>query len=318
MSELHYSQTPPPRWEERCEEQASLFHHPDWHRVLAQGFGASTLYVEADDGTAYAVDIFKAGPFRIGYLGFPAGGTLKGLLDRAQPAALRRARLPLDLLRIPASGFDSQPDMGLPSANTPETAISNLSEWSLATLPKLRRDLAKARHTSFELRDMTYGEDAALTLYSLYRETVLGHGGSLRYTPAYFRALLALAARSSQLRCLAAFHGQELCGYVVIAHERDTAYYLHGATAAAWKPSGVSDLLLYDAIEQARQQGMQQFNLMSSSAAQPGLIRYKEKFGATTVTHRTYELSLAPLRSRMFKGLLWLREQGRRSRSPSR
>jgi len=49
-------------------------------------------------------------------------------------------------------------------------------------------------------------------------------------------------------------------------------------------------MLLNEAIEWAKAQGSESFNLMSSPQGQDSLIKYKERWGAETREHRTYTL----------------------------
>jgi hypothetical protein len=256
--------------------------------------------LDADCDIAFLLTVFLAGPFRVGYLGFPAGGTLGESLQSSHAKALREARLPMDVLRVPVSAFGPRFETDRDPVATPETAVIDLSAWDLAALPKLRRDLNKARRAPVQVVDLG-GEGDWAPIYHLYCDTVTKHGGNLRYTPAYFAGLLRLAARSPLLRCMGALAQGSLAGFVVVALNSGTGYYLHGATAAEWRSTGVSDLLVYTALEWAREQGMECFNLMASPPAQAGLVRYKEKFGGTTQLHYSYEFPLHPVRAGVFR-----------------
>lgn len=312
---IFFDCSPPTFWGELCFNNSSLFHSPDWHVVLENGFGATPLFVWDElESIAFSIIVFKAGPFRVGYLGFPSGGTLGRPLTQTDIKMLNQARLPIDLLRIPVSGFGPPLETEIDSIAVPETAVCKLLEWQLSALPKLKRDLRKARHTQFSISELN-STDLSATVYDLYRSTVLAKGGNLKYTAEYFHALIELSLHSNNIRCIAAFYEQELCGFVVTVLEAGTGYYLHGATSSVWKSAGVSDLLVYDSLEWAQRQGAFSFNLMSSPVSQPGLIRYKEKFGATTRAHLTYEISLSYFRAGMLKAALQLKEQLQRLRS---
>jgi hypothetical protein len=311
VPELRAAFIPPPEWAQWCAENASLFHSPAWHLVLKRGFAAKALYIwEAEGDTAFAINIFKVGPFRIGYLGFPIGGALSGKPTPEHLDALRLTPHPFDLLRIPVSGFGTPLEPNLISVAVPETAITNLAEWRLSALPKLHRDLNRAQRTPITVRDLNHNSYAQV--YELYCSTVLSRGGSLRYTPAYFQALLELAEHCGQVRCIAAFHDQEMAGFIITVQDKNTGYYLHGATARAWKSRGISDLLVCTALDWAQHLGMTSFNLMTSPPSQPGLIRYKEKFGAQTRAHLTYEFRISPFRAHAFRFATWAHDLLRR------
>ena len=304
VSALRISSELTPAWEACCAAQNSLFHSSAWLSVLQRGFKCHPLYVWEDHGdTAFSISVFKAGPFRVGYLGFPVGGPLIGQLTSEHLEALCRLRLPLDLLRLPVSGFGTELETGLGFVTAPETQILNLQGWCSGQMAKLRRDLNKARRAGFALADIVHLTDAD-EMYRQYCGVVESHSGIPRYPLDYFRNLVRAAQTGTVLRCIGAYDANTLAGFAVVAVDQRHGYYLHGAATVGAKRSGVSDLLVHASIEWAQQHGMEHFSLMSSPASQPGLIRYKEKFGATTRTHRTYELPINPFRTRLYKGAL--------------
>ncbi len=283
---------PPPEWPGICEAQGSLFHTRDWQSVLEQGFNARSLYCwDAETGDGAAVTLFRAGPFRIGYLGFPVGGTL---CDRMHPgqlvAALRNAAgVPRPAaLRVPVSGFGASAAPSGAAATTPETAISDLQSWRLEQLSgNMQRDIRQAQRSGLELADVAdTGEGAAL--HTLYQATVQRHQAAVRYTDAYFRALIELAARHPNVRILVARHDGEIAAFAVFVRHGVTACYLHGATNLALRKLQPTALLLCEGIEWAQNEGCSIFNLMSSPSGQDSLVTYKERWGAETREHRTY------------------------------
>jgi lipid II:glycine glycyltransferase (peptidoglycan interpeptide bridge formation enzyme) len=61
-------------------------------------------------------------------------------------------------------------------------------------------------------------------------------------------------------------------------HDADTAYYLFGANEPALRATGVSTLLLFDAMEQCREQGLLLLDMVGVNSPQRG--DYKTSFGA--------------------------------------
>ena len=303
--ELEFSYTPPPHWESRCADKVSLVHSTNWHRVLENGFGAKTLYVsELESNAAFSINIFKAGPFRIGYLGFPTGGLLNGTLSPALLDIIQLARLPLDLLRIQVSGFGPLLETDLPSLAVPETSITDLERWELRKTPKFKRNVEKAQRNGIRpllLNDVTL----AGTIYTLYRDTVLRHNSMLRYTEKYFRALAELSQHCQLIKCWVVIIEGRLSGFIVAALEGGTAYYLHGAMNDSLRNYGGSAILFYCALQWAQHLGARQFNFMSSPPNQLSLVSYKEKMGGVTRQHHTYELHISPMRAKLFKMALW-------------
>lgn len=68
----------------------------------------------------------------------------------------------------------------------------------------------------------------------------------------------------------------------------------------AYRQYSPSDLQFNEAIQSAREDGYERFNLMSSPIDQPSLVKYKEKWGGETRQHKLYTLPLRPS-YRLFK-----------------
>jgi len=305
-SELELSTAPPPGWEAWAEGGRLLFQAPAWQRVLTAAFAARPVYcwhLARQQGAV--VTLFRRGPFRVAYLGFPV---ISEHVDRAWieavVAALRAPRSPIrvDLVRVPASAFVVEERLAMAAALTPETAIENLSAWSPHANPKLERDLRKARHSRLEV-DARPGTAAAASLYALYRETIRRRGGRLRYNLAYFRELLALSGESPRLRCFVARLDGAIVGFAAAALDGATACYLHAATDTHHRHLGVSDRLLEEIVEWALESGAVRCNLMSSPPASQSLVRFKEKWGGSTRLMPTYWTAF-DLRGRLLARLL--------------
>lgn len=296
MSELSVSKQPPENWDTLCVESGAFFGSVDWQRVLEQGFDCRSLYFRGETG-GFVISVFRGGPFRIGYLGFPAGGVVGrlnddlDLVDTLKSAGSRE--MPI-CVRVPNSEFGHRFRLDRPFVENPETVIENLQDWDLASISKsLRRDVRRAERAGLSMQSATGSGDAD-RLFEIYSGTVRRKGGSLRYSAAYFRALVELSTGDSRLRVMLAKRDDEIAGFVVIACHADTAYYLHGGAAAEYRKDSPSDLLLSNAIAHAKQAGYRQFSLMASPSGQPSLVRYKEKWGGVTRDLKTCTIALRP------------------------
>ena len=287
---------PPGEWEQRCAETGDLFHSPAWQSVLAKAFGCTTLYLwDAESDTGCALPLFRFGPLRVGYLGFPAGGGIGSLsVPRAIAETLPRVDFSrrVDALRVPVSGFGQSALAKLPAVFQPETAILGLERWEAAALPSaLRRNLKKFSRSNLDLRPIKNAASDGARLHRLYLGTIERHRGRRRYSRAYFEAVVALSRSSNVLRCTGAYAGDQLAAFIVAARSGPVVFYLHGASDPEFQQARPSDALFQDAIEWARAQGAEQFNMMASPASQRGLVRFKEKWGGTTRAHRTCTLA---------------------------
>lgn len=303
MNKLVFTQEPPPHWNELCSRHGDLFNTPEWHRVLSDGFGSETLYGwDVAASTGLSITVFKAGPFRIGYLGFPVGGTIgNGAITSAILADLKSAHFPTKLhcIRMPMSVFGSYADLPLPSHTTPETAIECLQAWNPEELKKVRRIINKKERSHLRITEASESLQGAF-IFHLYRETIDRHQGSMRYTEGYFQALVDFSAKHPGLRCLVATLDTLIVGFLVIACQGKVAYYLHGGINHDFKRYYPSDMLFLEAISWAKKQGMEQFNMMASPLNQKSLVRYKEKWGGVTRPQQTYELALSPFMGALF------------------
>lgn len=297
-----FTDKPPLHWNELCHNHGDLFNTPEWQGVLAKGLGSETLY--GWDETAsigITITIFKAGPFRIGYLGFPVGGMVAGAtISPAMIEALKKTGFPVTIhcLRIPVSAFDLGVNLPIPKKTALETSIGNLQEWKLKSA-KTRCKINKARRFSIRI----IAADNPLLgskLFEIYRDTVVRHKGKMRYNVKYFEELIKLSIKNMDIRCYLAMKDDEVIGFQVVACHSRTAYSLHGCIDHGFRDYCPADLLLLEAINWAKQQGMECYNLMASPQEQLSLVHYKEKWGGVTRIQQTYDLALYPFQTMMF------------------
>lgn len=302
MNKLVFTQEPPSYWDELCSRHGDLFNTPQWHTVLSKGFGSDTLYGwDEASSMGVSITVFKAGPFRIGYLGFPVGGTVgNGAISPDMVLDLKAAHFPIGLhcIRIPVSAFASNVVLSLPTKTTLETSIENLQDWKLKS-SKTRCKINKAKRLSIRIA----AADNPLLgskLFEIYRETVVRHKGKMRYNVKYFAELIKLSIKNMDIRCYLAMKDDEVIGFQVVACHSRTAYSLHGCIDHRFRECCPADLLLLEAISWAKQQGMECYNLMASPQEQLSLVHYKEKWGGVTRLQHTYDLALYPFQTMMF------------------
>ena len=299
------SPEPPAFWEHCCQSNNSLFNSPAWHGVLSTGFGARTLYLwHAATQSAATVSVFRAGPFRIGYLGFPTGsiiGDLAPIHGLIKTLPLSLPSLPIHILRWPCSASRPMPSLSYRHEILPETLLINLQDWSDANLLKrVRRDVSKARRSQLVVIEADEPERHGEYMHKLYVQTVMRHHGETRYSASYFRELVRLAAHDQLLRCFLAIHNEKIAAFLVLAIEGDTAYYLHGANDPDLTALCPTDLLIHHAINEAKRLGLSCFNMMASPKNQPSLVRYKEKWGGITQPQTTFDIPLKPTYAKLF------------------
>jgi lipid II:glycine glycyltransferase (peptidoglycan interpeptide bridge formation enzyme) len=295
MAEFRFSTEAPGEWDSRCAESGAVIGTTAWQTMLESSFGCRSVYAWSDDFGA-AITVFKAGPFSVGYVGFPAGSfignatrmpTMIGRLksERSIPA--------MACLRVAISAFGTDPGFDTKGVLNPETAITHLQDWDLMSVSKnLRRDIRKAQRSGLSI-DHTTDSSLGPIVYSMYESAVRHHGGSLRYNESYFTQLLEQAERNPAVRCYTAIFESDIAGFAVVVHHGDTAYYLHGGSNSELRRLSPSDLILAEAIDNARTSACKEFNFMASPPDQPMLVKYKEKWGGQTGQLRTVTIRTA-------------------------
>ena len=286
-------------WAARANRAGVLWLGPALQHALMPTLGATPHFLadeEGDDGVVWQE--FARGPFRLGYVGFPIGGTLQGLaVGKARIARLlgsapgRR----LHVLRVIGAAFN--PSEGLTTRAQqflPETKILDLQQFDPLCIGHIRRDITRAKQLGVVVSPVE-STDHAKAIYGAYAQMVTSHGGAPKYSQSYFSELVQISMREHRMRVYLATVENRFAGFLVAVLERDVGYYLHSAVLPEFRKCSVTDLLLLTALQTARAAGLKAFNSMASPPSQPGLVRFKEKWGGVTQQQTVYELRLSPL-----------------------
>lgn len=291
-------------------ETADLFSSPQWSSLLERAFRVRTLEINLGQDQTW-LHVFPAGPFGIGYLRFPVGGTRHmPQLPRAHLAVVAEAggQARVDVLRISQSAFPGKPEtLERPVTQLPQTAIPTLKDWNLEGLKGRERwSLRRAERSGLKVQNDPGSVDAS-QLYALYAATVARHRGARRYNPDYFRGLLEIAEGPPLIRTFSAHRDGALEAIVIIGSAGRHAAYLHGFASAPGRRDQASELTLAAAIQWCRDAGLEWLDMLASPADQPGLVQYKEKWGGVTRMQDHYELALRPGRAFCLRSAVRLR-----------
>lgn len=303
MNRFVFSDEAPKQWGELCSNSGDFFNTTEWQGLLTRGFSSKTCYgLNEETGAAFTITLFKAGPFNVGYVGFPVGGTVgDDPMTSDMIKLLKKALFPFSIhcLRLPVSSFVTNSALMLPARTTRETAICNLKDWNPEASSKLRRIINKKKSQLdiIDASDLSQGK----TLFKLYHATVKRHHGSMRYNEKYFKELIKLSIKDSRLRCLLAKIDNNIIGFIVVACHCENAYYMHGGMDYRFRQFYPSDILFMNAILWAKQKDMVSFNMMASPENQQSLVSYKEKWGGITKDQKIYELDLSVFKAKMFR-----------------
>jgi len=223
--------------------------------------------------------VFRVPAALVGFLGFPVGGELLDRVDGQDLSALSRELAGTAGLSLVRTVRSVGTNMDTPATSfLPEVRIEGLQSWSPVDR-KLRKDLSYARKRSMATAAGASSEVAG-ACFTLYRDTVLRHGGRVRYSRDYFVRLAELSTRTDRARLfVATLASGDFGGFAVVAGNGRTAYYLHGAVSEPGRSAGASDVLLEQVVAHARSLGCESLSLMASPWQQPGLVEFKKKWG---------------------------------------
>lgn len=316
---FEYSLKVPSEWEALCQSHGAIFHSAGWQHAIESAFGIRTVYAwNQESSTGLAISVFRAGPFRIGYAGFPAGGWIgAGSVDVKAIAGMQHlgSQVAPQCIRLLVSGFDPAIEIAARGDIVPETMITDLQQWSISDCPDVGRNLRKAQRVGV-LLDIVSEPCSAEWIANMYRQSVARQHGTPRYDAEWFHAIIEMSRDTDRLRCWAAVQDDKPTAFLVAAHHGDTAFYLHGGGDARSRQNRAPDLLMYEAITWAQSRSARRFNFMSSPPRQPSLVRYKEKWGGETRPHTTYTVPVHRIACASFRSLERLNRGLHRLRRP--
>jgi CelD/BcsL family acetyltransferase involved in cellulose biosynthesis len=111
----------------------------------------------------------------------------------------------------------------------------------------------------------------------------------------WFRNLIALLGDNLSIR-VASFEGQPVASILTLTF-KNTVVYKYGCSDRALSRLGGMQLLLWRTIQEAKAAGIESFDLGRSDWANPGLITFKDRWGAARTT-----LAYRQIRNTLVKG----------------
>lgn len=261
-----------------------------WNNVLVPALADRVVMPVVSNGLQMPWAVFKRGPLTVGYPRFPVGLESSDTDAASVWEEIRNSMrsLNVDLLRMSAP--DEIANAFKPSsieARLPETVIESLQEWRPEKLPAgMRRKFRYAEKIG--LRTEPASAFDGDICHHLYLRTVSRQRGTSRYNAAYFGKLCLASSTDKAVSVTKAMTTDgRVAGFIATLQMGKTAYYLHGGYTDDMAAARPGYFLMRNAIEHARDNGMDRFNMLTSPSAQPELLAYKESFGGTTHM-RTY------------------------------
>ena len=146
----------------------------------------------------------------------------------------------------------------------------------------LHRDCVQRKIRRAAREGLTYEEGTSESLlnkfYHLLVRTRHRHGLPIQPI-AWFRNLIACLSDSLTLR-VASKNGQPVASIVTLRNKR-VLVYKYGCSDERFSRTGGTQSLFWRAIQQCREEGFSEFDLGRSDYDNPGLIAFKDRWGAT-------------------------------------
>lgn len=304
---MNISTLPIKKFTDAVTRYNSFFNSKVWQDVLSTSFNSYSIYVwddETSDG--FALTVFKKWMFSVAYIGFPVGKTISGKeIDVSNLNKLNSIKkdLNFDILRVVSTLKITGKNI-FHAGKSFETEIKDLPNWEFDHLKgSLKRDVKKGLRNNILVKNAA--KENSQNIYGMYHDTIIRNKGSLRYSPQYFEKIVML--QEPNIHCHIAVQDNKVASFIVTIDNNKSTYYLHGGSLIALRKYRSADILLVQAITNAKEKRMETFNLMSSPEDQPSLVTYKEKWGGVTNIQNTWDVIGNPIKGRILEAVMKLR-----------
>lgn len=149
----------------------------------------------------------------------------------------------------------------------------------------LRSEIRKAEREGVVIRTIDSERDLDRVL-SLAHDSAEHHGQSPRYSDGFYSALAGMAADLDLVRWYVAEHdGAVIASHIYLVHHEQLLYWQSyvDRDAAQLRPN---QLIMHEAIGQARAMGQTRLNMGATPADADGLRFYKARWGGEEVRYR--------------------------------
>jgi len=284
-------------------ESATVFHSPAWLDALSRTYGyrvsalsTSGSGTELSNGLVFCrVRSWLTGSRAVS---LPFSDHCVPLVSREDDlfcllSALRRDAEERKLKYVEVRTISGQPGTGGGLAAASAYCLHRLDlRPSLDDLfrgfhrSSLQRRISRAERESLEYEEGR-SEDLLRKFYGL--AVLTRRRQQLPPQPlAWFRNLIASLGDQLKIR-LVSFQGRPAAGILTLRYKA-TMTYKYGCSDRAQHRLGTMPLLLWRAIQDAKQQGLTEFDMGRSDWTNEGLVAFKDHWGATrsTIAHLRY------------------------------
>ena len=284
-----------PRWKAFTDHRpdASVFHRVEWLQALKACYGYTPLALSSsppDGPLANALLLCEVRSLLTGnrYVSLPFSDHCEPLVSHPEEIDLLVANLAdtvdqrrwkyleiRPLLRSPGS----QKRLGL--SNTYHFHRLDLRHSEEVLFKRFHKDSVQRKIRRAERESLRYEEGASETLltrfYKLLIMTRRRHG--LPPQPLkWFRSLIAFMGQNLKIRV--ALKGEIPVASILTICDKKTMVYKYGCSDARFNNLGGTALLFWNAIREARANGIEELDMGRSDTDNSGLVVFKEHWGA--------------------------------------
>lgn len=270
--------------------EATIFHQPEWAEVIRRTYGLRPRYLVLGrpGESASGLPLFQAGHlWRRRLISLPFSDVAGPLLAHPRDAEGLAAAL-LELTHsgkvglVEVRGGTTQPAAGFEASRDFCLHVVDLED----DLAAIRRRLHKCAQRSLRLAErgplrvrLGNSEADVMVFHRLNLLTRRRHGVPPQPSQLFQNMWELLAPAGLMTLLLAELEGRAVAGMIILRF-RDTAYYKYGASDPAHVKLRPNHLLMWRAIEWAKESGCRRLDLGRTHRANEGLIRFKTSWGA--------------------------------------
>lgn len=288
-----------PRWPEFIDghARASIFHTQGWLGALRRTYGYEPIVCTTSPPTERLTNgivfcLIRSWLTGCRMVSLPFADHCEPLVEREEDRkellgflkfVLEKDKLKYVELRPLRSDLVSE--AGLEKAGSFYFHILDLRPPLALLFQNLHKDSIQRKIKRAEREALRYEAGRSETLlaqfYSLFLMTRRRH--SLPPQPIdWFRNLIALLGDGLTIHV--AYQRQQPIASILTLRHHGTLVYKYGCSNASYHSLGGMPLLFWKAIEWGKEHGIQAFDLGRSDCANPGLITFKDRWGAARST----------------------------------
>jgi CelD/BcsL family acetyltransferase involved in cellulose biosynthesis len=285
-----------PRWAGLLQRhpRASVFHTPEWLAALKQTYGYEphALAAATPDGELYAaVVVCRIKSWLTGSrtVSLPFSDHCEPLVETGEELQVLLGALKRELhsgkgkyLEIRPVSMAAETSMRLSLAASFCLHRLDLRPSIDEIFRRFHRDCVQRKIRRAERESLSYEEGNSEPLLAAFY-SLLGltrrRQGSAPQPIAWFRNLIASMGAKLKIRVVSS-NGRPVASILTLAY-KDTLVYKYGCSDKEFSKLGGTPLLFWKAIQDAKNEGLCQFDLGRSDWDDTGLIVFKDRWGAT-------------------------------------